>query len=227
MDSRANGVGSRSEQRPPWGGRSGVCRRAFLPFSGPPTRRIRIIADTETVPREPRLGGQALKRVVYSEDRIRQRVREMGRQIASAYPESAELLVLGLLKGSFIFLADLVREIDRPLQVDFLLASSYGSERVSSGEVKLLYDSGASLEGRSVILVEDIVDSGNTMNRLVPILLERGPESLEICALLHKRINTLDLEPKWVGFEAPKEFLVGYGLDYSENFRHLPYIGSI
>ena len=176
---------------------------------------------------EPRLGGQSLKRVVYSEERIRARVAEMGRQIAESYSDDADLLVLGLLKGSFIFLADLVREIDRPLQVDFLLASSYGSERVSSGEVQLLYDSGASLEGRSVILVEDIVDSGNTINRLVPVLLERGPESLEICALLHKRITTLDLEPRWVGFDAPEEFLVGYGLDYSENFRHLPYIGSI
>ena len=114
-----------------------------------------------------------------------------------------------------------------PLQVDFLVAASYGSERVSSGEVRLLYEPGASLEGRSVILVEDIVDSGNTINRLVPMLMERGPASLEICALLHKRLTALELEPRWVGFDAPEDFLVGYGLDYSENFRHLPYIGSI
>lgn len=186
-----------------------------------------ITTSSETGRTELRLGGQSLKRIVYSEARIRERVREMGAEIAAAYAPDAELLVLGLLKGSFIFLADLVREIDRPLQVDFLLASSYGSERVSSGEVELLYDSGASLKGRSVILVEDIVDSGNTMNRLVPVLRDRGPASLEICALLHKRISTLGLEPKWVGFDAPEEFLVGYGLDYSENFRHLPYIGSI
>ncbi len=190
-------------------------------------RSCAITTSSETGPTELRLGGQSLKRVVYSEAQIRERVREMGAEIAGAYPADAELLILGLLKGSFIFLADLVREIDRPLQIDFLLASSYGSERVSSGEVELLYDSGASLKGRSVILVEDIVDSGNTMNRLVPVLRERGPASLEICALLHKRISALGLEPKWVGFDAPEEFLVGYGLDYSENFRHLPYIGSI
>ncbi|MGI9625470.1 MAG: hypoxanthine phosphoribosyltransferase [Longimicrobiales bacterium] len=164
---------------------------------------------------------------MYSEDEIRNRVAEMGAEIGASYGEDDDLLVLGLLKGSFIFLADLVRQVPHPLQVDFLMAASYGTERVSSGEVTLLYDSGASLEGRSVILVEDIVDSGNTMNRLVPMLMERGPASLEICALLHKRVTRLDKEPRWIGFEAPEEFLVGYGLDDSENFRHLPYIGSI
>lgn len=177
--------------------------------------------------REQRLGGLALKRVVFSEEEIRRRVAEMGEAIAAHYGDDEDLLVLGLLKGSFIFLADLVREIPRPLQVDFLLASSYGAERVSSGEVTLLYDSGASLKDRSVILVEDIVDSGNTMKRLVPVLRERGPASLEICALLHKRLTRVDPEPRWVGFDAPEEFLVGYGLDHSENFRHLPYIGSL
>lgn len=165
--------------------------------------------------------------MVYSEEVIRRRVAEMGAAIGAHYEPGDDLLVLGLLKGSFIFVADLVRQIPRPLQVDFLLASSYGSERVSRGEVTLLYDSGASLEGRSVILVEDIVDSGNTMKRLVPMLRERGPASLEICALLHKRLSSLEPEPRWVGFDAPEEFLVGYGLDYSENFRHLPYIASL
>jgi hypoxanthine phosphoribosyltransferase len=135
--------------------------------------------------------------------------------------------VLGLLKGSFIFLADLVRRIQHPLQVDFLVASSYANSRKTSGEVDLLYDPEASLEGRSVILVEDIVDSGTTMNRLVPLLEGRGPRSLEVCALLHKRVVALDREPRWVGFDAPSEFLVGYGLDYGEDFRHLPFIGSL
>ena len=176
---------------------------------------------------EQRLGGQELRRVVFSEAEIQRRVSEMGTEIAQHYAPEDDLLVLGLLKGSFIFVADLVRQIARPLQVDFLMAASYGAERVSSGTVELLYDSGASLEGRSVIIVEDIVDSGNTMKRLVPMLGERGPKSLEICALLHKRMTRLEPEPRWVGFDAPEEFLVGYGLDYSENFRHLPYIGSI
>jgi len=176
----------------------------------------------------PRTGGQALRRVVFSESQIASRVAEMGREIAAAYAPDADLLVLGLLKGSFIFLADLVRQIPRPLHVDFLVASSYGARTVSSGEVRLLYDPEAGLEGRHVILVEDIIDSGTTLNRLVPLLRERGPASLELCALLHKRIaQDLVLEPRWVGFDAPPEFLVGYGLDHGEDFRHLPYIASL
>jgi hypoxanthine phosphoribosyltransferase len=135
--------------------------------------------------------------------------------------------VLGLLKGSFIFLADLVREIRLPLQVDFLAAASYGDRTRSSGEVKLLYDPEAPLEGRAVVVVEDIIDSGTTLARIVPLLEARGAKSLEICALLHKRLITLSKEARWVGFDAPPEFLVGYGLDYGESFRHLPYIGSL
>ncbi len=174
-----------------------------------------------------RFGGQAPTRIVYSEEEIGRRVREMGREITETYTEDDDLLVLGLLKGSFIFLADLVRSIDRSVHVDFLVASSYGKETMSSGHVQLLYDPEARLEGRSVIVVEDIVDSGTTMNCLVPLLEGRGPESLEICALLHKGLCELVREPRWVGFEAPPEFLVGYGLDFSENFRHLPYITSL
>ena len=180
-----------------------------------------------TADRTKQLGGQTLRRIVYTEDDIRARVEAMGRDISEAYGAEDELLVLGLLKGSFIFLADLVRHIHVPLQVDFLVASSYGADKVSSGNVQLLYDPEASLEGRAVVIVEDIVDSGTTINRLVPLLQARGPKSLEICALLHKRLVSLDLEPRWVGFDAPGEFLVGYGLDYSENFRHLPYIASL
>jgi hypoxanthine phosphoribosyltransferase len=171
--------------------------------------------------------GRELRRIVYSADEIQARVSEMAHDISLTYGEEDEILVLGLLKGSFIFLADLVRQIQHPLQVDFLVASSYGNDTKSSGEVNLLYDPEASVEGRSVILVEDIIDSGTTMNRLMPMLEARGPRSLEVCALLHKRVATLDREPRWVGFDAPLEFLVGYGLDYGEDFRHLPYIGSL
>ncbi len=171
--------------------------------------------------------GREFKRIVYSEEDIQRRVAEMAREITEAHPPEDDLLVLGLLKGSFIFMADLVRHIHHPLQLDFLVASSYGNATRSSGEVKLLYDPEASLQGRSVILVEDIIDSGTTLNRLIPLLEARGPKSLEVCALLHKRVAQLDREVRWVGFDAPLEFLVGYGLDYSENFRHLPFIGSI
>ena len=175
-----------------------------------------------------RTGGRELRRIVYSAEQIRQRVREMGEEIAAHYPEGEDILLVGLLKGSFIFVGDLVREIPRPTQVDFLVAASYGSGTTSSGNVRLVYDPEANLAGRNVVLVEDIVDSGNTINKLIPLLQQRAPRSLEMCALLHKHVApTLALEPRWVGFDAPNEFLIGYGLDHSEDFRNLPFIGSL
>jgi hypoxanthine phosphoribosyltransferase len=164
---------------------------------------------------------------VFSEDEVRTRVRALGAEISGAYTPDDRLLVLGLLKGSFLFLADLVRAIDVPLHVDFLVAASYGESQVSSGDLRLLYDPGSRFEGRAVIVVDDIVDSGHTLTRLLPMLERRGPASLEVCTLLHKRIRPLGWEPRWVGFDAPHEFLVGYGLDYAEDFRHLPYIASL
>ena len=176
---------------------------------------------------DPRLDGRAVKRIAFDEAAITTRVTELGREITAAYPDG-NLLVLGLLKGSFIFLSDLVRQIIRPLQVDFLVASSYGDGTVSRGSVNLVYDPETELEGKDILLVEDIVDSGRTLNRLMSILKEREPRSLEICALLHKRIaNGLQYDTRFVGFDAPNEFLVGYGLDHAENFRHLPYIASL
>jgi hypoxanthine phosphoribosyltransferase len=173
------------------------------------------------------LGGHSIREIVYTEERIAERVEAMARDISATYTADDDLLVLGLLKGSFIFLADLVRRITLPLHVDFLVAASYGSGTVSSGEVQLLYDSEASLKDRSVVIVEDIIDSGTTLQRLLPLLRAREPRSLEVCALLHKRLVTMDPEVRWVGFDAPTAFLVGYGLDYSENFRHLPYIAAL
>lgn len=173
-------------------------------------------------------GGRELHRIVYSSAQIAERVRDIGLAIAGAYPAEAEILVLGLLKGSFIFVSDLVREIRRPIHVDFLVASSYGSGMESSGEVQLLYDPCAPVEGRHLIVVEDIIDSGTTLNRLIGALMAREPASLEICALLHKHVApNLQWEPRWVGFDAPNEFLVGYGLDHAEDFRHLPFIASL
>jgi hypoxanthine phosphoribosyltransferase len=182
----------------------------------------------QTLEIRARTGGRPLERIVYPADRIAARVAEMGREIAAAYPADEELLVIGLLKGSFIFVADLVREIPRPLKVDFLVAASYGAGTSSSGSVRLAYDPHADMTGRHVLLVEDIIDSGNTVERLVPMLMARGPRSLEICALLHKRLATrLTREPRWVGFEAPPDFLVGYGLDHGEDFRSLPFIAAL
>ncbi len=176
---------------------------------------------------DPRLDGRAVKRIAFETETIAQRVSELGAEISAEYPDG-DLLVLGLLKGSFIFLGDLVRHITRPIQVDFLVASSYGSETSSSGDVHMVYDPETVLEGRHILLVEDIVDSGRTLSRLMDLLSVRRPKSLAICALLHKHIaEQLRYPVRYVGFDAPHEFLVGYGLDHAENFRHLPYIASL
>ncbi len=173
-----------------------------------------------------RAGGHDL-RIVFDEATIAMRVKELGREITAAFPDG-DLLVLGLLKGSVIFLSDLVRQIDRPLHLDFLVASSYGSEKVSSGTVRLLYDPETPLEGKHILLVEDIIDSGRTMQRLTALLGARRPASLSICSLLDKKLLPDPLPGlRWVGFTAPPAFLVGYGLDHAEDFRHLPFIGDL
>ena len=174
-----------------------------------------------------RTGGRPIKSIVFDEETIARRVGELGREVTEAYPEG-ELLVLGLLKGSFIFLSDLVRKIERPLQVDFLVASSYGAGTTSSGNVRLLYDPETVLEGKHIVLVEDIVDTGQTLRKLLAVLRERAPASLAICALLDKVAMHQPMpEVRFVGFEAPTAFLVGYGLDHAEDFRHLPFIADL
>src|SRR5215216_236600 len=134
-----------------------------------------------------RTGGKPVKSIIYDEATIAARVGALGAEITDAYPEG-ELLVLGLLKGSFIFLSDLVRTIERPIQVDFLVASSYGAGTVSSGTVRLLYDPETRLEGKHILLVEDIIDTGKTLRRLLTLLRQRDPRSLSICALLDKQL---------------------------------------
>jgi hypoxanthine phosphoribosyltransferase len=176
---------------------------------------------------DPRLEGRALRRVAFDEQTIASRVAELGDEITRAYPDG-DLLVLGLLKGSFIFLSDLVRTIERPVQVDFLVASSYGDGKVSSGTVRLLYDPETRLEGKHILLVEDIIDTGKTLQRLMVLLAERKPGSLAICALLDKQLAAEPRpELRFVGFQAPSAFLVGYGLDHAENYRHLPFIADL
>ncbi|TVP59048.1 MAG: hypoxanthine phosphoribosyltransferase [Gemmatimonadales bacterium] len=174
-----------------------------------------------------RAGANTFRHVVFSQHQIATRVAEMGAGISDHYPVAEPLLVLGLLKGSFIFMADLVRTIHRPLHLDFLVASSYGKATVSSGQVNLLYDPDTSFEGKHLLIVEDIIDSGNTLKQLLPDLRRRGAKSVEVCALLHKRLVALEPEARWVGFDCPDEFVVGYGLDHAEDFRHLPFIGSL
>lgn len=173
-----------------------------------------------------RAGGREL-RIVFDEATIAERVRQLGAEITAAYPDG-DLLVLGLLKGSFIFLSDLVRQIDRPLHLDFLVASSYGTGTESSGTVRLLYDPETPLEGKHLLIVEDIIDSGRTMQHLLKLLDARNPASLAVCALLDKNLLPEPIpQMRWVGFPAPPAFLVGYGLDHAEDFRHLPFIGDL
>jgi hypoxanthine phosphoribosyltransferase len=172
--------------------------------------------------------GDELRSVVFSTEEIARRVAEIAREIDAFYPAGEGIVMIGVLKGTVIFLADLARALDRPVSIDFLIAASYGSGKTTSGEVRLLYDPVAPLAGKHVLLVEDMVDSGTTINRIVPHLLERGPRSLELCTLMHKRLATeLALEPRWVGFDAPDAFVVGYGLDWDGKYRQLPFIGSL
>ncbi len=173
-----------------------------------------------------RAGGRDL-RIVFDEETIAARVKELGAEITDAYPDG-EVLVLGLLKGSFIFLSDLVRQINRPIHLDFLVASSYGSGTVSSGNVRLLYSPETPLEGKHILIVEDIIDSGRTMQKLLGLLAEKHPASLAVCAMLDKKLLPQPIpELRWTGFTAPPAFLVGYGLDHAEDYRHLPFIGDL
>jgi len=159
--------------------------------------------------------------------RIRQRVRELARQIEQDYQGTRPLL-LGALKGSFVFLADLVRHLRLPVEVDFIGAASYGHRAASSGRVRIYHEPRLPLAGRHVILVEDIVDTGATLAQVVRYLQEKGPASLRVCALLRKaKAGQQAVEVHYLGFEVPDEFLVGYGLDCMEQFRHLPDIWTI
>lgn len=170
-----------------------------------------------------------LERVVFSAAEIAARVRQLGREIDDYYPPESNLLVVGLLKGAFVFVGDLVRTIGRPsVQVDFLIAALYGDGTDQGREVRLLHDPETAIEGWDVVLVEDIVDSGKTLSRIGELMKRKSPRSLEVCALLHKRrASDLRFEPRWTGFDAPHDWLVGYGLDLGERYRHLPFVAAI
>jgi len=172
-------------------------------------------------------GGSLVKEVVYDRETILTRVGELAREIEGVYSAEDRLLLVGVLKGAFIFLSDLARALRIPAQIDFISVSSYGDGQVSSGRVRIEQHPRMPVEGRNVLLVEDIVDSGITLDQVVSLLLEWGAATVETCALLHKRIASPDHEPRFVGFDAPNVFLVGYGLDHAEDFRHLPYIASL
>jgi hypoxanthine phosphoribosyltransferase len=159
---------------------------------------------------------------------IAARVEGLAREISAFYAGTDKLVVVGLLRGSFVFIADLVRELDLPVEVDFLEASSYGNATVSSREVRILKDLRGEIAGRDVLVVEDIIDTGRTLKHVLAILRTRAPKRLEVCALLDKPSRReVDVKAKWVGFEIPDEFVVGYGIDYAQRNRNLPHIGKV
>ena len=163
-----------------------------------------------------------------SAKQIAARVEELAREITDFYRGTDKLVVVGLLRGSFIFIADLVREIGLPVEVDFLEASSYGNATESSREVRILKDLRGEIEGRDVLVVEDIVDTGFTLSHVLAILRTRRPARLEVCALLDKPSRReVDIKATWTGFEIPDKFVVGYGIDYAQMNRNLPHIGAV
>lgn len=166
--------------------------------------------------------------VMISEQEVAQRIRELGQQITEHYQGSSDLVLVGLLRGSFVFMADLARQIHLTHQVDFMTASSYGNSMESSRDVRILKDLDDDIKGKDVLLVEDIIDTGNTLNKVKEILALREPKSIRICTLLDKPTRReVDVEVNWVGFEIPDEFVVGVGIDYAQKYRHLPYIGKV
>jgi hypoxanthine phosphoribosyltransferase len=168
-----------------------------------------------------------IEKVLISADEIQGKLAEMGSRITQDYAGSS-LLLVGVLKGAFVVMADLARYVHLPLEFDFMAVSSYGAATKTSGVVRILKDLDHELEGRDVLLVEDIVDSGLTLKYLLKNLAARKPASLEVAALLRKQgIQQVELDLRYVGFDIPNEFVVGYGLDFAERYRNLPYVGTL
>ena len=165
--------------------------------------------------------------VLISHEQIREKTKELGRRIAQDY-ESKNPLLICVLKGGLMFLADLMREIHVPLEIDFMAVSSYGDATESSGVVRILMDLDRNVEGRHVLIVEDIIDTGRTLNYIIENLHTRDPASIKVCTLLNKPARrVLDIPLDYVGFEIPDRFVVGYGLDYGEIYRNLPFVGVL
>ncbi|HSQ27333.1 MAG TPA: hypoxanthine phosphoribosyltransferase [Anaerolineales bacterium] len=168
----------------------------------------------------------ALERIIVSEEEIKDRVEELADQISQDFKDVERLYIVGILKGAFIFLADLTRKLSVPHVVDFMALSSYG-KTTESGAVRILMDLREPLEGQHVLIVEDIVDTGHTLQYLNRILMGRNPASLHTCALVRKVGSPLDISVDYLGFDIPDVWVVGYGLDYADKFRTLPYVAEL
>ena len=173
---------------------------------------------------------QGIEKVFLAEQEIQATVARLGREITDYYAEQPELnlLVIGLLRGSFVFMADLIRQIRLPLSVDFMTVSSYGDATISTGNVKVVMDLDEPVEGKDILMVEDIIDTGNTFNKVIGLIRYRKPRSLKICTFLSKPSRRqVEVPIDFCGREIPDEFVCGYGLDYAQKYRNLPYIGVL
>jgi hypoxanthine phosphoribosyltransferase len=171
--------------------------------------------------------SEQIGEILVQADELQHRIKQMAEDISRDYA-GRQLLLIGVLKGAFLFLADLMRHLDTGCEVDFMAVASYGSSTESSGVVRILKDLDAPLEGRHVLIVEDIVDSGLTLQYLMRNLAGRNPRTLEVCALLIKpERQKVDLPTRYVGFEIPNRFAIGYGLDHGERYRNLPYVAAL
>ena len=168
-----------------------------------------------------------IKKQLITKEEIRKRLAELGKEITEDFKgENEPLIVVGLLKGSIVFMADLIREIKLPLEIDFIEASSYGEGTQSSREVKILKDLRSTISGKNVLVVEDIIDSGFTLKKVLQLLGSRNPKKVSLCTLLDKpERREVEIDVQYIGFEIPNEFVVGYGLDFNENYRNLEYVG--
>lgn len=161
---------------------------------------------------------------LFSREEINDRVKELGKEISDAYKDG-ELVVISLLRGSFIFAADLVREVSIPVEVDFLTTASYGHEEISSGNVEIVHDLRSDIKGKDVLIVDDIIDSGFTLQKVAEYLQSKGPKTVKIAVMLDKPSRRkVDVSPDFVGFTIPDVFIVGYGLNYGDYYRNIPYI---
>ncbi|MDQ1676614.1 MAG: hypoxanthine phosphoribosyltransferase [Actinomycetota bacterium] len=181
----------------------------------------------EVTAHEGGLYDDDIERVVVTEDEIKAKIAELAKRVADDYPDVEPLLV-GVLKGAVMFMADFARELPRPVQMEFMAVSSYGASTSSSGVVRILKDLDKDITGRHVIVIEDIIDSGLTLNWLLRNLASRNPASVEVVALFRKPDAVkVPVEVKYVGFDIANEFVVGYGLDYAERYRDMPYVGVL
>ena len=174
------------------------------------------------------LTGDDHVQILISETEITARVNQLAKQITETYSDTDQLVVVGLLRGSFIFIADLVRRLNLPVEVDFMTVSSYGDKTESSRQVTILKDLETNIRDRDVLVVEDIIDTGHTLAQVLKIMQTRGPSSLSVCTLLNKPSRReIEVDIRWTGFDIPDEFVIGYGIDYAQQGRNMPHIGFV